>query len=134
MNQKKMRRILDWLIPVLCAALVFVLMKTVFLLGYVPSASMEPTLRAKSYVLGLRLYSPLEQGDIIIFRHDEKLLIKRISAIPGDEIKRKDGTSLYVPDGCFYVLGDNSAVSVDSRYWDDPFVKEEDILAVLLLS
>jgi len=33
-----------------------------------------------------------------------------------------------VPEGCFFVLGDNSANSFDSRYWG--FVKEADIIGV----
>ena len=61
-------------------------MKAVFLFGYVPTASMEPTLPEGSYILGLRIYGELEKGDIIIFKHDGKLLVKRIAALPGEAI------------------------------------------------
>ena len=133
MKSKRMRRMCFWLFPILCAAVVLVLMKTVFLFGYVPTASMEPTLPSGSYILGYRLYGPLEKGGIIIFTHDGKVLVKRIFALPGENVTRADGTFLLVPEGCYYVLGDNSDHSVDSRYCEDPFVKSGDILATLLL-
>jgi len=38
-----------------------------------------------------------------------------------------------VPEKHFYMLGDNPAESFDSRYWDDPFVHEDDILARLFI-
>lgn len=40
--------------------------------------------------------------------------------------------SQVVPNNCFYVLGDNSDNSYDSRYWSDPFVKRETVIAKLL--
>ena len=35
----------------------------------------------KKQFMGCRIYSNLETGDIIIFRHDGKLLVKRIAAM-----------------------------------------------------
>lgn len=70
-------------------------------------------------------------GDIIIFRHDGKLLVKRIAAVGGD-IVEKNGTSMTVPEGCYYVLGDNADSSYDSRYWLDPFVDGADVVAKLI--
>lgn len=88
---------------------------------------MEPTLKRGSYIIGCRIYSSLETGDIIIFRHDGKLLVKRIAAVSGDTVE-KDGTSMTVPEDCYYVLGDNADNSYDSRYWEEPFVKHEDAI------
>ena len=79
-----------WLIPVLITAFIFILFKLVFLIGYVPTESMEPTIKKGSYIVGIRLFSELETGDIIIFRHDEKLLVKRIAAV--DQTFREDKT------------------------------------------
>ncbi|WP_418461796.1 S26 family signal peptidase [Frisingicoccus sp.] len=45
----------------------------------------------------------------------------------------RNGEFLLVPEGCYYVLGDNAGNSLDSRYWEEPFVKEEEIVAKLWL-
>lgn len=129
MNIRK-KNIWIWLIPFLIMALTLILFKAVFLLGYVPTESMEPTLKKDSYIVGTRIFSKLEIGDIIILHHDGKLLVKRIAAEEGEAIEH-NGVGLMVPEGCYYVLGDNAEHSLDSRYWEDPFVKQEDIVARL---
>ena len=125
-----MRRIRSWAIPLLCAVLTLLVFKTILFIGYVPSASMEPTLHQNSIILGLRPHGELETGDIIIFRHGGKLLVKRIAACGGEEIER-NGETITVPTDYFYVLGDNAENSYDSRYWEEPFVKAEDVIAVV---
>lgn len=141
-----LKRVRTWVIPICLTLFVFLLMKAVFLFGYVPTASMEPTLPEGSYILGLRIYGELEKGDIIVFQHDGKLLVKRIAALPGEEIRwdelsyadsmlrpNREECCTKVPEGCFLVLGDNAEVSYDSRYWADPFVSESDVVAKLIL-
>lgn len=127
-----MRRVRSWAIPLLCTVLTLLIFKTILFIGFVPSASMEPTLHQNSIILGLRPHGELEAGEIIIFRHEEKLLVKRIAACGGEEIER-NGETITVPTDSFYVLGDNAAVSYDSRYWEEPFVKAEDVIAVVLM-
>lgn len=141
------KRVRGWVVPISLTLFVFVLMKVVFFVGYVPTASMEPTLKAGSYIFGIRNTSKLETGDIIVFHHDGKLLVKRIAGCPGDEIDRRDLTYmktvaipvwndplLIVPDGCYFVLGDNAENSIDSRYWDNPYVNQADIVARILIN
>lgn len=121
------------LLPVICTALTLLICRTVLIIGYVPSESMEPTIHKNSFVLGLRPYGELKTGDIIIFRHDGKLLVKRIAATEGETVIH-GVESIIVPPGCFYVLGDNVENSLDSRYWEVPFVYEKDVTGIVILS
>ena len=66
-----------------------------------------------------------------IFKHDGKLLVKRIAAVGGDTVE-KNGVTMTVPEGCYYVLGDNTNYSYDSRYWEKPFIKEGTVMAKLI--
>lgn len=120
------------LIPIVIALIVIILFRTVFLFGYVPSCSMEPTLKEGSFVIGLRLYEELKIGDIIVFRKEDVFLVKRIAATEGDIVEH-GGMYTTVPENNFYVLGDNREHSYDSRYWEDPFVSAEDIIAKVIL-
>ena len=115
-----------WLIiPVFVAAMVFVLMKTVFFIGYVPTASMEPTLKEGDFIFGVRIFDDLKTGDIIVFTKDGQLLVKRIAAVGGESITI-EGVTYTIPENSFFVLGDNAECSWDSRHWDS-FVKIENV-------
>ena len=125
---KKGKKLCQVLIPLFVAVTVIVLFRCVFFIGYVPTASMEPTLKTDSLFFGIRIVGSIEVGDIIVFRHNEKLLVKRVAAVGGDVIEY-NGQTLTVPADCFYVLGDNTEHSYDSRYWVYPFVTSKDIVA-----
>ena len=127
---RRIKRLLPILIPALCAILVVLLFRTVFFLGYVPTASMEPTIPKGSLILGLRQYGELSTGDIVIFRHEGQTLVKRIAACPG-ETYILNGSPITVPPDHYLLLGDNSAASYDARYWELPCTPADDIIAKL---
>lgn len=120
------------LIPVFFVISIVLLFKLVFFIGYVPSASMEPTLKTDSLILGTRVYGDIEVGDIVIFKFEGNLLVKRVAAKGGGELEI-DGVKYSVPDGCYFMLGDNREDSYDSRFWDDPYITDAAIVAKLIL-
>ena len=123
-----------WLIllPIITAVTILLLFRFVFLIGYVPSESMEPTLKKESFILGSRLYGDLKTGDIVVFEHEGTVMVKRIAACPGEEIT-VDGIRYYVPNGSYFMLGDNKDNSYDSRYWECPYISEEKIIAKMII-
>lgn len=127
-----MRRKIHHLIPAVCAAAVFLSLRVFFFVGYVPTESMEPTIRKGSFIFGSRIYGELQTGDIIIFEKDNQILVKRIATTAGERVIRDDDY-ITVPEGGYYVMGDNAEKSLDSRFWEDPFVKQEQILARMFL-
>jgi len=134
---------IEWVTPLLCGLATLLLFKFVFFVGFVPSESMEPAIKSGSIILGCRIIGELRRGDVVVFRRDGACLVKRIAGVPGDVIYAADtrlalsvdddpvgaNQALTVPDGCYYVLGDNEDYSIDSRYWDDPFVGRVEIVA-----
>lgn len=125
----------------LIVAAVSVLIATLFLpVLQVTGTSMEPTLETGQVVLAVK-NAEFQQGDMIAFYYNNKILIKRVIGLPGDKIMidadgnvsvngkqlvepylaekslgNNDLTYPYqVPDGKVFVLGDHRATSVDSR-------------------
>lgn len=140
------KRVRGWVIPISLTLIAFILMKVIFFVGYVPTESMEPTLKAGTYIIGTRIIPSLGTEDIIVFYHDDQLLVKRIAACPGEQVDLTrlvymkniaipvwEDPVITVPDGCYFVLGDNSDNSIDSRYWEDPFVNRDQIVARLFI-
>lgn len=83
--------------------------------SYVPSGSMEPTIHSGDLLLveklSYRSAGPA-RGDIAVFNHGGTRLIKRVAAVEGDTFQGQQ-----VPQGKYVMLGDNTANSLDSRYW-----------------
>ena len=146
MIRKLQKMVKPWRVPLGLTILVYILFRVLFLVGYVPTASMEPTLPEGSFIIGSRVFQEPKVGEIIVFEKDGTLLVKRIAAGPGDTvdlsklvymaavpIPLREETVITVPDGCYFVLGDNVQNSWDSRYWDNPYVDVQNIVAIVKL-
>ncbi len=120
--------------------------------------SMEPALYQGDFVTADTGYygqHPLADGDVVIFRHGSTILLKRISALPGETVEGKNGklvrngvpltepylhdadpqdsfNSQVVPPDQVFVTGDWRARSFDSRAGEFAPVHTRDIIGKVI--
>lgn len=135
----------------------FLLMNT-----QVPTGSMANTIPKPSRVISSRVhywFADPQRGDVILFEppiEEEYYYIKRVIALPGETITIREGNvyindstkpldepylaetprgnfgPYQVPEGCYFVMGDNRNSSNDSRYWSVKAVPRDNIYAKAL--
>ena len=119
--------------------------------------SMNPTLEEGNIVLSVK-GSEFKTGDVIAFYYNNKILVKRVIANPGDWVDIAEDGTVYVnskeisepyirvkafgetnitlpyqvPESKLFVMGDNRDVSVDSRNTAVGCVAEEQIVGKIV--
>ena len=131
-----------------------------FRIAGVKGDSMNPTLEQNDrLILAVHFYEPAYEDIVVINRYTEDPLIKRVIGVAGDTIRidgemglvyrngelleeayvetltlPKDLTDeVTVPEGSIFVLGDNRAVSKDSRSTEIGMVDVDDVVGKVIL-
>lgn len=152
-----LRVVLEWTVTLLVGVVLSIFITQVLIVNaQVPTGSMEPTIHVNDRVIGLRTaywFGQVQRGDLVIFRFpddESQLFVKRVIGMPGEVVTILNGqvyiddeemAELYlgsskvedlgpfqVPADSYFVMGDNRADSYDSRYWNNQFVRMDQIV------
>lgn len=143
---------------ILAFVLAFLMNKFVYANAEVPTGSMIPVVQPNDRLIVNRLaylFEEPKRGDIVMFAfpdNEKDNYLKRIIGLPGEKVEIKNGLVYIndsekpldepyindppngnygpynVPEGCYFMLGDNRDESKDARFWDNTYVKKEKIV------
>ena len=158
-HKKRYRTVLKSTVyTLITVAAIAVLVATLWLpVLQIYGSSMYPTLQDGEIIFSVKT-AEFEPGDIVAFYFNNKILIKRVIAGPGDWVNMaEDGTvsvngevleepyltetaygdtdielPYQVPDGKIFVMGDHRATSVDSRNTAVGCVAQEQVVGKIL--
>ena len=152
----------EWKGLIICSCSLFIIAHFVFTLVFIPTSSMEPTIKAGSLGVAWRLpylineETEIKRGDIVCFWNKEQqlMLCKRVIGLPGDHVSFLNGDvyingellendwgeehstfcskEFEVPNGYFFYMGDNRLHSSDSRILLNPYSENPDIYARII--
>ncbi len=109
-------------IPYLILMGIMILLVSSVRIVYTEGASMEPTFKTGNALLVVRDDS-VEPVDIILVKHLDKWIIKRVYAVAGETVPMpfndlpywEDDAAPVIPKGYIFLVGDNRINSFDSR-------------------
>ena len=103
-------------------------------------------------------FSDPQRGDVVVFEapdDPDTLYVKRVIGVGGDTVEVQDGEVLvngqvqdepyikeitegdfgpyHVPEGCYFMMGDNRNKSLDARFWENTYVEKDAILGKVVL-
>lgn len=165
LNREKHRHryskvLLSTIYSLITVAAIAVLIATLWLpILQIYGNSMTPTVSDGSIVVSMKT-SKFDTGDIVAFYYNNKILVKRVIAGPGDWVNITENGTVFVndveldepyltekaygdcniefpyqvPESRYFVMGDHRSVSIDSRNTELGCVADEQVIGRVLFS